>query len=81
MLGVLDGVRVNAVCPSFIRTAMYEGALERSPKIAAWTEKANPLERVGEPEEIANGIIWLLSDAASFVHGHALTLDGGMVIR
>lgn len=75
------GIRVNAVCPGFTDTAMYQRSLELQPKLAAWVQKSNPAGRLGEPDEIADAIVWLLSDSASFVHGHAMALDGGMVVQ
>src|SRR5690625_590329 len=75
------GIRVNAVCPSFTNTAMFERGLELQPKLLGWVQRSNPAGRLGEPEEIADAIIWLLSGSASFVHGHALAIDGGMTIR
>lgn len=75
------GIRVNAVCPGFTNTPMFERSLEAQPKLATWVRKSNPAGRLGEPEEIADAIVWLLSDSASFVHGHAMALDGGMVIQ
>ena len=69
-----QGIRINAVAPGAIRTdiiadqiAAYEGALA----------SMHPIGRIGEPQEIAAGITWLLSDEASFVVGHILNIDGG----
>lgn len=71
-------IRVNAVCPGVIRTPMYERALEVDPKGTAQVAQLHPIGRVGEPEEVAAVILWLCSDAASFVTGHAHTVDGGL---
>ena len=69
-----DKIRVNAVCPGFIKTRMTEDALRRrGDKIMAQT----PLGRMGEPEEIAEMVVWLCSDRASFVTGAAYNVDGG----
>jgi NAD(P)-dependent dehydrogenase (short-subunit alcohol dehydrogenase family) len=70
------GVRVNAVCPGLTDTAMLRESMQVRPAtrdIAA----AIPLGRVGQPEEIAQAIAWLWSDAASFANGAILTVDGG----
>ncbi|VAZ98131.1 2,5-dichloro-2,5-cyclohexadiene-1,4-diol dehydrogenase [Mycobacterium pseudokansasii] len=74
-------IRVNAVCPGGVETAMVEeliggGAVSRDDLKAA-----QPIGRIGRPEEIAEAIIWLLSDAASLVTGAALPVDGGWTAR
>jgi NAD(P)-dependent dehydrogenase (short-subunit alcohol dehydrogenase family) len=69
-----DGIRVNAVCPGFIRTAMTaETQRERAEQITSRT----PLGRFGEPGEIAEVVIWMCSDRASYVNGAAYAVDGG----
>ncbi|WP_290648649.1 glucose 1-dehydrogenase [Aquisalimonas sp.] len=75
------GVRVNAVCPSFIRTEMFERSLTGRPDLAEKLVKNSPMRRLGEPGEVAEGVLWLCSDAASFVNGHQLTVDGGMTAQ
>lgn len=73
-----DNIRCNAVCPSFIRTPMVERAMESMhPKAAERLIKANPMQRLGEVNEIAEGIAWLCSEGSSFMTGQTLTLDGG----
>ena len=72
------GIRVNSVCPGIIRTPMLERALEREPRREKSIVKAHPIGRLGEAEEIANAAVWLCSDAASFVTGHQLAVDGGL---
>ena len=73
-------IRVNAVCPSFIDTPMVQRTLahmdERGQKSIIG---ASPMKRLGQPQEIANAIVWLASDESSFMNGHCLTLDGGML--
>ena len=74
-----QGIRVNCVCPGMIQTPMTESALRdpaRQAQIAA-----RPMGRVGTPEEIAEAVVWLCSDAASFITGHAMTVDGGYVAQ
>jgi NAD(P)-dependent dehydrogenase (short-subunit alcohol dehydrogenase family) len=72
------GIRVNSVCPGIIRTPMLERALEREPRREKTIVKMHPIGRLGEAEEIANAAVWLCSDAASFVTGHQLAVDGGL---
>jgi NAD(P)-dependent dehydrogenase (short-subunit alcohol dehydrogenase family) len=69
-----DGIRVNAVCPGYIRTPMTAPMTpERSEAILAQT----PAKRMGSPEEIAEMVVWLCSDRASYVTGAAYNVDGG----
>jgi NAD(P)-dependent dehydrogenase (short-subunit alcohol dehydrogenase family) len=73
------GVRVNAVLPGIIRTPMVQ-ALAEEPAFAAFLTKLqdrHPIGRFGEPAEIGQAVAWLLSDAASFVNGAAMPVDGG----
>jgi len=76
------GVRVNAVCPGFIETPMLEraGMLATAESRAAM-DALHPIGRMGKPEEIAAAVLFLCSDAASFVTGHSLLVDGGYVVR
>ena len=71
-------IRVNAVCPGVIRTVMFERALQADPKIGASVAQAHPIGRIGEADEVAAVVLWLSSDAASFVTGLAHTVDGGL---
>ena len=78
------GIRVNCVCPGSIRTPMVLNNLAAFPDAAerlARTAAQHPLGRVGEAEEVAQTIRYLLSDAASFVTGVALPIDGGLTAR
>lgn len=77
MEGAAHGVRVNAVVPGQVQTAGTKDFAEKAPEIAAKTAGAIPMGRGGEPEEIAEVIAFLLSDAASYVTGVALPVDGG----
>jgi NAD(P)-dependent dehydrogenase (short-subunit alcohol dehydrogenase family) len=74
-----QGVRVNAVCPGTVRTPMVEAAT-RLPGLEEQLVALHPIGRIGTPEEVANAVLWLCSDDASFVLGHALAVDGGYVI-
>jgi NAD(P)-dependent dehydrogenase (short-subunit alcohol dehydrogenase family) len=76
-----QGIRVNAVCPGVIRTAMVERFTHADPQAEAGLVAAEPVGRMGTPEEVAAAVLWLCSDAASFVTGHALAVDGGMVAQ
>jgi NAD(P)-dependent dehydrogenase (short-subunit alcohol dehydrogenase family) len=76
-----SGVRVNAVCPGATRTAMLEGYMAADPRIERMMTAGVPLGRLGNAEEIAAAILWLCSDAASFVVGHAMAVDGGSVVQ
>lgn len=71
-------IRVNAVCPGVINTPMMERAFEADPRRRPQMERVHLLKRVGEPREIADAVLWLCSDAASFVTGHAMAVDGGL---
>ena len=71
------GVRVNAIVPGQVQTAGNESFARRAPDVAAKTTEAIPMGRGGEPAEIAAGIAFLLSDAASYITGVALPVDGG----
>lgn len=76
------GIRVNAVCPAFIETPMLERAgMLGSAETRAAMGALHPIGRMGQPEEVAAATLFLCSDAASFVTGHSLLVDGGYVIR
>ncbi len=77
-LGTLHGrVRVNCLCPGPMFTKMHDGM---TPDIKQMVESSVPLGRFGTPEEIANGVVFLLSDNASFVYGETMLVDGGVVM-
>jgi NAD(P)-dependent dehydrogenase (short-subunit alcohol dehydrogenase family) len=78
------GIRVNAVCPGYTSTPMVmDRGLQarRDPVTMARIIAREPMERLGSPREIAEAILWLCSDAASFVTGEALAVDGGFLAR
>jgi NAD(P)-dependent dehydrogenase (short-subunit alcohol dehydrogenase family) len=77
---IRQGIRVNAVCPGAVRTAMLEPALQ-IPEIKAKMESDHPIGRTAEPEEIAKIVLFLASNEASFIVGHGLTADGGVVLK
>lgn len=68
------GIRVNAVCPGFIQTRMTQDAMQRRGEIIITN---TPLGRMGQPGEIAEMVVWLLSERASYVTGAAYNVDGG----
>ncbi len=77
-----QGIRVNVVCPGLFRSEMVEPYLEVAADfISGLTLRHSTMNRLGEAEEIAEAIAFLLSDAASFVNGATLTLDGGDTTR
>ena len=74
------GIRVNAVCPGLIMTELIEkGFADAQDKLAMLTGKI-PMQRPGQPEEIANAVLWLCSDEASFVNGTGLPVDGASAV-
>ena len=75
------GVRVNAVCPGATDTPMLRGSMAQSPQIEKMILASTPAGRLGLAEEIAEAVVWLCSDRASFVNGEAMLVDGGAVAR
>lgn len=75
------GLRVNAVCPGIIDTPMVARAVEGNPELAAGLKAAEPIGRLGTPEEIGEAAYWLCSDAASFMTGQAIAVDGGFTAQ
>lgn len=74
------GIRVNAICPGAIDTPMLRDAMERRGRNPAdVASRLSPIGRFGEPTEIADAALWLVSPASSFTTGHALAVDGGML--
>jgi NAD(P)-dependent dehydrogenase (short-subunit alcohol dehydrogenase family) len=75
------GIRVNAVCPGVIDTAMVAGMVSTHPRLKDKLVSVEPIARMGKPSEIAEAVTWLLSDAASFVTGASMPVDGGMIAQ
>ena len=76
-----SGIRINAVAPGAVETDMAKRVVEDNKQFLETVKSMHPIGRIAEPEEIANAVAWLLSDKASFVLGHTLLIDGGMVSR
>lgn len=76
-----DGIRVNAVCPGVIDTPLVERIVERTPEREKMYLDAQPIGRLGTPEEVAAAAVWLCSEDASLVTGQAFAVDGGFVAR
>ena len=76
-----SGVRVNAVCPGPVHTPLVDRIVATQPEIVSAIEAREPVGRMGRPEEIANAVVWLCSDEASFVTGAFLSVDGGYVAQ
>jgi NAD(P)-dependent dehydrogenase (short-subunit alcohol dehydrogenase family) len=74
-----QGIRVNTVCPGVIKTAMVDRITGEDKTVEKKYEDMEPVGRMGQPEEVAEAIIWLCSDAASFVTGDAMAVDGGWI--
>lgn len=73
------GIRVNAVAPGYIRTPFTEEALKK-PEVQKFLLDRTPMGRIGEPEDVANGVAFLASDEASWVTGSTLFVDGGWTV-
>lgn len=76
-----SAIRVNAVCPGVIRTEMAERVIKDRQDLEDSVTALHPLGRLGTPEEVAETVVWLSSDAASFVTGQAIAVDGGYVSK
>ena len=75
------GIRVNAVAPGTARTDMMVERMAVNPKMEKALADVSPMRRIAEPNEIADAVVWLCSDEASFVNGHTMSIDGGAVIQ
>jgi NAD(P)-dependent dehydrogenase (short-subunit alcohol dehydrogenase family) len=75
------GIRVNVVCPGVIQTPMIDRLTGKTKESIQQFTALEPMGRFGLPEEIANTVVWLCSDEASFVTGHAMAVDGGFVAQ
>ena len=75
-----SNIRVNAVCPGIIDTPMMDRVSGGTPEGRERVIAQEPIGRMGKPEEIAATVVWLCSEAASFVLGHAMVIDGGQTV-
>jgi NAD(P)-dependent dehydrogenase (short-subunit alcohol dehydrogenase family) len=71
------GIRINAVLPGLVRTPMLENSIGDDEALREYYENRSPSGRMGEPEEIAAAVAWLMSDGASFVNGACIPVDAG----
>lgn len=76
------GIRVNVVCPGWIWTPMLQNAINQfGASFKAWMDRLDADHLVGQPNHVADAVIWLCSDAASFITGQALVVDGGYMLE
>jgi NAD(P)-dependent dehydrogenase (short-subunit alcohol dehydrogenase family) len=75
-----SNIRINAACPGIIQTPMMDRFSGGTPEGRARVIAQEPVGRMGKPEEIAAAVVWLCSDAAAFVVGHAMVIDGGQTV-
>ena len=78
---VKKGIRVNAVCPGVIKTPMIDRVTGKKKEVEQAYANMEPIGRMGDPEEVAEAVAWLCSDAASFVTGISMPVDGGWVAQ
>lgn len=75
------GIRVNVVCPGVIKTPMIDRFTGKDKKVEKQFETMEPVGRLGQPEKVAETVIWLSSDASSFTTGDAIPVDDGWVAQ
>lgn len=77
------GIRVNDVCPGMIQTPMSDKMIAegQGPELDKMLNTFVPMKRLGRPEEIADAVVWLCSDRASYITGQSISVDGGYVMR
>lgn len=75
-----QGIRINAVAPAAVKTAMTDRTFFHDEELTAAVISRHPVGRIGVPEEVANAVVWLCSDRASFTTGHTLPVDGGLLV-
>jgi NAD(P)-dependent dehydrogenase (short-subunit alcohol dehydrogenase family) len=74
---IRQGIRINAICPGWIRTAPVERRMGSSPEVAQEILRQEPIGRLGTPQEVAEAVLWLCSEKATFVVGASIAVDGG----
>jgi NAD(P)-dependent dehydrogenase (short-subunit alcohol dehydrogenase family) len=75
------GIRINDVCPGVVDTPLVAAMIAQQPKLASRLDQVEPVGRKARPEEIAEAVVWLCSDAASFVTGASISVDGGLTAQ
>ena len=75
-----QGIRVNAIAPGSIDTPLFSNVVNSTPTSGADYEKQTPMGRIAKSEEVAAAAMWLCSDAASYVTGAVIPVDGGMTL-
>lgn len=75
------GIRVNAICPGAIKTPLLDRMIGGNPQVEQWLIAQEPIGRLGLPEEIAKAVVWLCSEEASFMTGHAMVVDGAATVQ
>ncbi len=75
------GIRVNAVCPAVVATSMFKRFTRGDDHVASTLISSLPMKRLIKPQEVANSVLWLSSDKAAYLNGHALVIDGGLSIQ
>jgi NAD(P)-dependent dehydrogenase (short-subunit alcohol dehydrogenase family) len=74
-----SGIRINVICPGLTaRTLLSDNLASAEPGAADHLTEVVPMKRMGEPEEVAEAVLWLCSDSASFITGHVMPIDGGL---
>lgn len=76
-----QGIRINAVAPAAIETDMYRRFVDGKPGMREALAAAHPIGRIGQPEEVADAVLWLASDQSSFVMGQSIVVDGGFTAQ
>jgi NAD(P)-dependent dehydrogenase (short-subunit alcohol dehydrogenase family) len=75
------GIRVNAICPAVVRTPIVENIMASDPEAESKLMSLIPMGRLGTLEEMAEAVVWLCTDASSYITGHAMSVDGGVVAQ
>lgn len=76
-----EGIRVNSIAPGYMRTELVDGVLEQEPEMEETWLEMTPMERLGRPEDLRGLVVYLASDAAAFLTGETVVIDGGYTIR